>query len=97
MRPQLDFLPIVKGKNGGAVTPPGGRIRIQNIDKGSGREFLAIAPDLLKPRAVLVAVKIAARRRRRWPSANLDRHCARRDANFQAGTEKQRFSRTEKL
>ena len=32
----------------------------------------------------------------RWPSASLDRLCARRGVNPQAGTEKRRLNRTEK-
>jgi hypothetical protein len=53
-------------------------------------------PDLIEPSAVLAAVKIAARRLRRLPSASLDCHCARRSAIAQAGTEKRAPSRTEK-
>jgi hypothetical protein len=52
------------------------------------------AGGLIKPRAVLAAVKTASRLR--WPAASLDRRCARRGANLQAGTEKRRSNRTEK-
>lgn len=45
-------------------------------------------PGLIEPSAVLAAVKTAARRLRRLPSASLDCHCARRSAIAQAGTEK---------
>ena len=41
-----------------------------------------------KGRAVLTAVKDAARRLRRWPAAILDRRCARRDREIWPGTEK---------
>ena len=45
---------------------------------------------------VLAAVQTAARRLRRWPTASLDRLCARRSAVRQVGTEKRPGSRTEK-
>jgi hypothetical protein len=50
--------------------------------------FAAAVPDLVEAGVVLAAVKTAARRLRRWPSASLDRHCARRCAITQAGAEK---------
>ena len=50
----------------------------------------------IKRFAVLATVKTAARRLRRWPAASLDRRSARRCRIVQAGTEKRRFSRTEK-
>ena len=49
-----------------------------------------------KRRAVLAAVKTAARRLRRWPAASLDRRYTRRVTNPQAGAEKRRSNRTEK-
>jgi hypothetical protein len=39
--------------------------------------MIILLPDPAKPGAVLAAVKTAARRRRRWPSASLDRGWAR--------------------
>jgi len=55
------------------------------------------SPDLIERCAVLAAVKAASRRLRRWPSASLDRSSARRSVTLQAGAEKRRFHRTEKL
>ena len=43
------------------------------------------APDLAEVGAVLAPVNIAARRLRRWPSANVDRRCARRSLVFRPG------------
>ena len=60
-------------------------------DRGIGAwwdRFAAAVPDLIKAGAVLAAVKTAARRLRRGPSASVDRHCARRCAIAQAGAEK---------
>ena len=45
---------------------------------------------------MLAAVKHASRRLRRWPTAMLDRGCARCRRETQAGTEKQLSDRTEK-
>jgi len=47
-------------------------------------------------RTVLDAVKPASRRLRRWPSARLDRVCARRSCQTAVGTKK-RLGRTKKL
>ena len=52
--------------------------------------------DLIKPGAVLAPIKAAARRLRRWPTASLDRSCARRCRVMQAGAGKRPTSRTEK-
>jgi IstB-like ATP binding protein len=43
------------------------------------------APDLSQDGAVLAAIKHATRRLRRWPSAMLDRDCARRLASTRPG------------
>ena len=53
-------------------------------------------PGLAEAGTVLVTVKDAARRLRRWPAAIPDRDCARRRHDLQAGTEKRRSDRTEK-
>jgi hypothetical protein len=53
-------------------------------------------PDLIERRVVLAAVKTAARRRRRWPTASLDRPLRATRFNPQAGTEKRPKSRTKK-
>jgi hypothetical protein len=45
----------------------------------------ATRPDPLNPRAVLATVKVASRRLWRWPSANLDRVCARRGPELRSG------------
>ena len=93
----LDFLPIVKRKKrGGAVTPPKGNRSLC----GSYVDVARYAPDA----AALCDLNQASRRARgrqdraasRWPSASLDRRCARHGTDLQAGTEKRRFSRTEK-
>ena len=55
------------------------------------------SPDLIERCAMLATVKTAARRLWRWPAASLDRRSARRSVILQAGTEKRRSSRTEKL
>ena len=57
---------------------------------------LAGHPSLAESGTVLVTLKHAARRLRRWPAAMLDRACARRRDDLQAGTEKRRSDRTEK-
>jgi hypothetical protein len=95
----VDFLPVVKGEKGGAVTPPERAclIRIRYGHRLWRRLLVGYTSDPVEPRAVLAAVKTASRRFRRWPSASLDRHCARRAAKLQAGTEKRHSSRTEKL
>jgi len=46
---------------------------------------------------VLVAVKAATRRLRRWPSAILDRDCARRHEQFAGRDEETLPGRTKKL
>src|SRR6516225_1948102 len=43
-------------------------------------------PRPVQPSTVLAAVQTAARRLRRWPTASLDRGCARRSAGRQVGT-----------
>ena len=55
------------------------------------------SPDLIERCTVLATVKTASRRLRRWPAASLDRRSARRSVIVQAGAEKRRSSRTEKL
>jgi hypothetical protein len=55
------------------------------------------SPNLIERYAVLATLKTAARRLRRWPAASLDRRSARRSIVVQAGTEKRRSGRTEKL
>jgi hypothetical protein len=57
-----------------------------------------VAQGTFTPRLLdMPSTQTASRRFRRWPSASLDRHCARRAAKLQAGTEKRHSSRTEKL
>jgi hypothetical protein len=46
--------------------------------------MIVLGPDLAEPDAVLAAVKTATRRLRRWPSASLDRGCARRSSRRQS-------------
>src|SRR5689334_20407138 len=54
-------------------------------------------PNLPKRGAVLAAVKTAARRLRRWPTASLDRGCARRHPDRRSGRRNGAFGRTKKL
>ena len=47
-------------------------------------------PGFINDGSVLAAVNTASRRLWRWPSASVDRRCARRFCEAQAGTEKRR-------
>jgi hypothetical protein len=53
-------------------------------------------PDLVEVGVVLVAVKHAARRLRRWPAAMLERDCARRFTVSGRGEETACFYQTKK-
>jgi hypothetical protein len=70
----VDFLPVVKGEKGGAVTPPERAclIRIRYGHRLWRRLLVGYTSDPVEPRAVLAAVKTASRRFRPWPSASLD-------------------------
>ena len=80
---KTDFLPIVKlegmRRGGNPAGPPVSESH--QILIASGGDCAASASDLIEPRVVLATVKAASRRLRRWPSASLDRRCARRVSN----------------
>jgi len=96
--------PVHEGLGFGAIEPD----RIQgdaalphaSNTAQSGITFQPPLPQPIAPTrnagAVLAAVKAAARRLRRWPTASLDRGCARRSGQITVGTKK-RLGRTKKL